>query len=65
MSPIFAAPDRDEIVTYTRAGDSAIWTGHHLAAEAFRYNVTSREAFDNVLVDITGTDLLARAAVPG
>src|SRR5205807_4231335 len=58
----------------TRCGDSAIWTGHYLAAEAFRYHVTqSPDAFANVqkaiagiqsLVDVTGTDLLARCLVP-
>src|SRR5262249_22924363 len=49
LDPIFAAPDSDEIVGYTHCGDSAIWTGHYLAAEAYRYNVTrSPEALDNV-----------------
>jgi hypothetical protein len=74
IDPVLAAPDSDQIVGYTRAGDSAIWTGHYLAAEAFRYRVTgSPEALDNVrralagiraLVDITGTNLLARCMIP-
>ena len=74
LGAIFAAPDSSEIVSYTRAGDSAIWTGHYLAAEAFRYAVTrSEEALEVVkralagvrsLVDITGTNVLARALVP-
>jgi hypothetical protein len=74
IDPIFRAPDSDEIVAYTRAGDSAIWTGHYLAAEAFRYAVTgSPEAFANInralegirlLVETTGGRLLARAAIP-
>jgi hypothetical protein len=34
LDPIFAAPDSEQIANYTRAGDSAIWTGHYLAAEA-------------------------------
>jgi hypothetical protein len=61
-------------VSYTRCGDSALWTGHYLAAEAFRYRVTgSPHALDNVrlalggitrLVDVTGRDVLARCAVP-
>jgi hypothetical protein len=34
LDPIFATPDSDEIVGYTHCGDSAIWTGHYLAAEA-------------------------------
>ena len=74
VDPIFASPDSDQIVGYTRCGDSAIWTGHYLAAEAFRYNVTkSAEALDNVkaalgglssLLNVTGTNLLARCLVP-
>ena len=74
LDPIFTAPDSEEILTYTRCGDSALWTGHLLAAEAFRYKVTrSPEALDNImlalhgirtLIDVTGTDLLARCAFP-
>lgn len=74
MDPILAAHDSDDIVGYTRCGDSAIWTGHYLAAEAYRWHVTrSPEAYDNVmfalngirkLIDVTGTDVLARCAVP-
>jgi hypothetical protein len=73
MDPIFAAPDSDQIVGYTHCGDSAIWTGHYLAAEAFRYNVTrTAEALDNVsaalaglegLLDVTGTNLLSRCLI--
>ncbi len=72
LDPIFVAPDSEEILTYARCGDSALWTGHFLAAEAFRYKVTrSAEALDNImlalhgirtLIDVTGTDLLARCA---
>jgi hypothetical protein len=79
ISPVFASsdpnsPDFSRIVSYSRAGDSAIWTGHYLAAEAFRYRVTkSPEAFDNIsrtlrsirsLLDITGNDVLARFLAP-
>jgi hypothetical protein len=59
---------------YTQAADNAIWTGHYLAAESFRYSVThSDEALANVrkavsgitaLIDVTGTDLLARFLIP-
>src|SRR5215208_5502785 len=59
---------------YTQAADNAIWTGHYLAAEAFRYSVSqSADAFANALkavngitslIDVTGTDLLARFLVP-
>src|SRR5206468_6361271 len=51
----------------------AIWTGHYLAAESFRYKVTrAPESLANVLSaergiraleDVTGTDLLARCVV--
>ena len=64
----------DEYYENTRGADSAIWTGHYLAAESFRYAVTrSDEAKRSVLlvfqaiedlVDVTGQDLLARAIVP-
>jgi uncharacterized protein (TIGR03437 family) len=74
LDPIFAAPASNQIVGYTRCGDSAIWTGHYLAAEAFRYQVTqSPDALTNVkqaiagiksLLDVTGTNLLARCLVP-
>jgi hypothetical protein len=59
---------------YTQAADNAIWTGHYLAAESFRYSVThSDEALANLrkalngitaLIDVTGTDLLARFLIP-
>jgi hypothetical protein len=74
LDPVFPTSDGTQIVGYSRCGDSAIWTGHYLAAEAFRYNVTSAvDALDNVraalgglqsLVEVTGTDLLARCLVP-
>jgi uncharacterized protein (TIGR03437 family) len=74
IDPIYAGPTSSQIVGYTRCGDSAIWTGHYLAAEAFRYQVTqSPEALANVqqalagiksLLDVTGTNLLARCLVP-
>ncbi len=74
LDPVFKAADSDEIDYYSRGGDSAIWTGHYLAAEAFRYRVTSApEALENVrgalagtrlLVDVTGNNLLARCLIP-
>lgn len=74
LDPIFAAPGSQHIVSYTRCGDSAIWTGHYLAAEAFRYKVTgSPDALANVkaavagiksLADVTGINLLARCLIP-
>src|SRR5438552_16138616 len=40
LDPVFASPASDQVVSYSRCGDSAIWSGHYLAAEAFRYTVT-------------------------
>jgi hypothetical protein len=74
LDPIFAGPDSNQIIDYTRCGDSAIWTGHYLAAEAFRYKVTgAADALANaqsaiagltLLTDVTGTNVLARCAIP-
>ncbi|MFN0119384.1 MAG: hypothetical protein ACKV2V_02665 [Blastocatellia bacterium] len=74
LDPIFATPESQQISGYAHGGDAAIWTGHYLAAEAFRYRVTGDpEALDNarravtglrLLVDVTGRNLLARCAVP-
>jgi len=74
LDPIYTLTDSDQIASYTRCGDSALWTGHYLAAEAFRYKVTqAADALDNVrsavagikgLTDVTGTNLLARCLVP-
>ena len=74
LDPHYEAPASTVFQHYARAGDSAIWTGHYLAAEAFRYKVTaSNSALENLqrtleglqsLVDITGTGLLARCLFP-
>ncbi|MGH9760970.1 MAG: hypothetical protein ACREDR_32660, partial [Blastocatellia bacterium] len=74
IDPVFSSSSSDTIVAYTRGADSAIWTGHYLAAEAFRYKVTgSADALANVwtalngirsLRVVTGTDVLARCLVP-
>ncbi len=74
IDPVFAGPTSDSIVSYSRCGDSAIWTGHYLAAEAFRYKVTrSAEALANArkavagiksLLDVTGNNVLARCLIP-
>src|SRR5262245_40607092 len=74
VDPVFDSPAGEQIVSYTHCGDAAIWTGHYLAAEAFRYSVTkSEDALDNVrvavggiatLLNVTGTNVLARCFVP-
>ncbi|HWQ52180.1 MAG TPA: hypothetical protein VN442_00760 [Bryobacteraceae bacterium] len=74
LDPVFASPTSDTIVSYSRCGDSAIWTGHYLAAEAFRYKVTrSADALANArkavagiksLLDVTGNNVLARCLIP-
>jgi hypothetical protein len=74
LDPVFASPASDDITGYSRCGDSAIWTGHLLAAESFRY-ARSRSPADlarilrtldviRQLIDVTGNDLLARCAFP-
>ena len=73
LDPIYASPTSDQIIGYTRCGDSALWTGAYLAAESFRYKVTqSADALQNVkralaglkaLADVTGDNRLARCAV--
>jgi len=40
LNPIYSSPASNDIIGYTRCGDSALWTGAYLAAEAFRYKVT-------------------------
>src|SRR5947209_18121758 len=74
LNPIYSSPASNDIIGYTRCGDSALWTGAYLAAEAFRYKVTqSADALNNLkgaltglkgLTDVTGTNLLARCMVP-
>jgi len=66
--------DGSTITGYTRCGDSAIWTGHYLAAESYRYAVTRtpeslaavRRALDGVwlLVEATGRNSVARCVIP-
>ena len=73
LEPVYASPTSNEIVDYTDCGDSALWTGAYLAAEALRYNVThSVDALNNVksalaglkaLSDVTGDNRLARCMV--
>lgn len=74
LDPVYAAANSDQITGYTRCADSALWTGHYLAAESFRYKVTqSPDALANLqkaiaaiksLVDVTGNNLLARCMLP-
>ncbi|MBL4846182.1 MAG: hypothetical protein JKY65_11695 [Planctomycetes bacterium] len=63
------------VIDYHSGGDSAIWTGHFLAAQAFRYSVTQDSlALDSIghslkgigaLLDVNGgSGLLARVAAP-
>lgn len=73
LDPYYASPTSTQITGYTRCGDSALWTGAFLAAEAFRYKVTqSPDALADVkaavaglkaLTDVTGDNRLARCMV--
>src|SRR5215813_12887187 len=59
LDPIFDTPTSVQIVNYTRCGDAAIWTGHYLAAEAFRYAVTrSADALANARRAYAGIQVL-------
>src|SRR5947207_6530740 len=70
LDPIYSSSTSDQVVGYTRCGDSALWTGAYLGAESFRYKVTqSADALQNVksalaglkaLADVTGDSRLAR-----
>jgi hypothetical protein len=74
LDPVFDSATGTQVVSYTRCGDSALWTGFDLAAEAFRYAVThspdalagARRAFAGIqsLVDVTGNNVLARCLIP-
>lgn len=75
IDPVYGSPSGSVVLKYSRGGDSAIWTGHYLAAESFRYRVTNGnkkslanawEAIRGIrsLVDVTNRDLLARCRVP-
>jgi hypothetical protein len=74
LDPILSLSDLTQVLDYTRCGDSAIWTGHYLAAEAFRYKVTgSADALNNInnaisaiynLINVTGGNVLSRCALP-
>lgn len=73
LDPMYDSATGGQIIGYTRCGDSALWTGSYLAAEAYRYKVNSSpNALDNVkaalaglkaLADITGDNRLARCMV--
>jgi len=73
LDPVYDSPTGNTIVGYSRCGDSALWTGAYLAAEAFRYKVTqSADALNNVkgalaglklLTDVTGDNRIARCVV--
>ena len=71
VDPVYATGDPTDVPNYTRvvgynhAGDAAIWTGHYLAAEAFRYRVTgSAAARRNLQGALDGIDALASVASP-
>ncbi len=74
LDPYFTSSESNQIAGYTRCGDSALWTGAYLAAEAFRYKVTqSGGALQDVkaslaalkgLSDVTGDNRLARCMAP-
>jgi hypothetical protein len=74
IDPIYFTPEGSDLLTYTRCGDSALWTGHLLAAEAYRWSVTGNEdakegakyALEAVrkLVDASSVNIPARCTFP-
>jgi hypothetical protein len=59
LDPFYVSSTSDQITGYTRCGDSALWTGHYLAAEAYRYRVTgSAEALNNARGAVAGLQSL-------
>ena len=45
LDPFYASAASDRITGYMRCGDSALWTGHYLAADAYRYRVAIGATF--------------------
>ena len=69
IDPRFASTDPAETQlatnAYTHIGDAAIWTGHYLAAEAFRLKVTgSSDALANVQETLDGITMLLDVTGP-
>ncbi len=63
LSARLSGPDfGDPLDTYTHFHDSAIWTGHYVAAEAFRCAASTgsqaKEAADNALVGLRGLEAM-------
>jgi hypothetical protein len=60
-----SAPGYSTVVGYAHGGDAAIWTGHYLAAEAFRYAVTrSPDALTNATRALDGIQGLVDVTAP-
>jgi hypothetical protein len=59
------SPAYSTVVGYAHAGDAAIWTGHYLAAESFRYAVTkSPDALRNARRALDGIQGLVEVTTP-
>ncbi|RME79880.1 MAG: hypothetical protein D6785_10900 [Planctomycetota bacterium] len=65
-SVVFSSPTGWTPVSYIGYGDSAIWTGHYLAGEAFRYHVTKdSQALSNIKRVLKGIEFLFDVCKPG
>ncbi|MFC1708276.1 hypothetical protein ACFL59_15905 [Planctomycetota bacterium] len=54
------------LLAYESYGDSAIWTGHYLAAEAYRFDVSGdQRALAGATRAVAGIGLLLEIAIPG
>ena len=68
VDAMFATSDPNDtnVEAYVHAGDAAIWTGHFLAAEAYRYTQTgSEDALRNVTTALAGIDRLSQITGTG
>jgi hypothetical protein len=61
LDPRYDSAEGTTLCSYSRAGDSALWTGHYLAAEAFRYGVSmAPRALTNLQRTLRGTAFAGR-----
>ena len=66
VSTVFSQPKGGTPVFYAGIGDSAIWTGHYLAGEAFHYHVTKDpKALQNIQRVLRGIETLFDVCRPG
>lgn len=62
LSGVEGTPEYHTVKWYRHLGDAAIWTGHYLAAESFRYAATGGDADALAAVDraLSGIEMLVK-----